>query len=352
VTWCFVFKDFSATPFCSALAQLVPNPPPSPVIIRSAPPVQASLGPTSVTAPPERVTLEPAPSPLESVKPRTARSRRKMWMAVGFSALAAFGIGVGMHPHAKEKPQIVSGRAGPKLTPTGVAERWWQGDLTITVDESVATVWPDANAGLETAFDTWREANGKLPNVTFDARPAAPLLLEPDGENRIYYGPITVPGHEKDLAITLQYADQSSGEIVEADVIVNSHHPFAVLVDDDDAATGTVTDCKEKYDVTSVVTHEIGHFWGLGEDMVDTNATMFFSTPPCNVRKRQLKTDDVKAVSALYAVAAPSGDSATKAMHCALTSVGGAGDPGAAGAAMVGMVLVLGATARRRRRTA
>jgi hypothetical protein len=101
-----------------------------------------------------------------------------------------------------------------------------------------------------------------------------------------------------------------------------------------------------KYDVASVVTHEIGHFWGLGEDMLDTTATMYFSTPPCNVIKRQLKLDDVKAVSSLYTVAASS-DSASTAKHCSVATLGGSRDDGAA---LLLIAAALGTAARRRRR--
>jgi hypothetical protein len=309
--------------------------------------------------------------------------------------LVAAGAAVVAHRPAM-KPEVVSGRAAPKLTTSGLPERWHQGEVPFIVDASLTAVWPDATAGVEQAFDTWRAADDELPKMTFDARKAGQILLEPDGENRIYYAPIPVPGHESDLGVTLQYVDQSTGEIVEADIIINSRHPFALLTaedaatatkvrgdsndsgkdgdsrgkgnsgdgkSDDDSngtsaanaksaatsavsASGTVSGCKMKYDVASVVTHEIGHFWGLGEDMLDATATMYFSTPPCNVIKRQLKLDDVTAVSSLYAVAAPSTSSADTAKHCAVKTLGASsGD----GAALVAVAAALTAAARRRR---
>jgi hypothetical protein len=288
------------------------------------------------------------------VRARRSSSRRTTWIAVGvagIAALIALGVSLTTHKAQPIKPQIVSGRAGPKLTTSGAPQRWWQNDVTVTVDASLANVWPDSTTGVATAFDSWRSADGQLPKITFDARPSGQILLEPDGENRIYYAPITVAGHENDLAITLQYADQTTGEVVESDIIVNSRHPFAVLesetADDGsgESTSGNVASCSAKYDVASVVTHEIGHFWGLGEDVVDTNATMYFSTPPCNVLKRHLKTDDVRAVSSLYSAPVPSSDS-TRVAHCAVTSLGHAST---GGVAMLGVMLVVGATARRRR---
>src|SRR5262249_54708605 len=112
------------------------------------------------------------------------------------------------------------------------------------------------------------------------------------------------------------------------------------------SASGTVSGCKMKYDVASVVTHEIGHFWGLGEDMLDTTATMYFSTPPCHVINRQLKLADVNAISSLYTVAAPTSSSSDTAKHCAVKTLGASsGD----GAALVAIAAALAAAGRRRR---
>ena len=317
------------------------------------PPLQTSLGPTALTARPQHTSVEFEPPVRGPVEPRRRRTPGKAWLSLSLSAVTALGVVAGMHQSTAPKPQIVSGRAGPKLTVGGVPERWWTGDLTVTVDESMSGVWPDATAGIETAFDRWRTADDRLPRITFDARKASAVLLEPDGENRIYYAPITLPGHENDLAITLQYTNQDSGEIVESDIVVNSHHPFAVLVSneesdamDDSKGNGSVGSCNAKYDVTSIVTHEIGHFWGLGEDMVDTKATMYFSTPPCNVMKRKLKTDDVTAVSSLYSVAAPA-SSASQTGHCAVTTLG---SRSTSGGLVVSAALIVGAGALRRRR--
>jgi hypothetical protein len=358
---------------CALTTPHIPNPPTAVVIRSVSPRGGSSLQPTACTTPPDerasldQIQLEEAPKVV--ALPRTSWRNRKTWLAVaGAGIVALVGIGVAvMHHKSDLKPQIVSGRAAPKLTSTGKPQRWWQSDVTVTVDGSLASVWPDATAGVESAFDAWRKANGKLPNLTFDARTSSPLLLEPDGENRIYYAPITIKGHENDLGLTLQYADQDSGEVVESDIIINSSHPFALLEptgkmkapmgdtngtmgDTKDDESGNVAGCSAKYDIASVVTHEIGHFWGLGEDWVDTKATMYYSTPACNIGKRALKTDDVKAVSSLYAEAVSSSSNAngtSNATHCAVTSVG---RTSTSGAALLGIMLALAATARRRRR--
>jgi hypothetical protein len=300
----------------------------------------------------------PSDAKPEPPAPRRVRKRWAAWLAVGAAA------GIGLTTQAPPmKPQVVSGRASPKLTRSGAPERWWQGNLTVTVDESMAKVLPDATLGVESAFDGWQKSGAKLPKVAFDSRKSGKILLEPDGENRIYYAPITLAGHENDLGITLQYTNPSSGEIVEADIVINSRHAFSVLEASDDAddeadesgaaskrkpSSGNVKNCSAKYDVSSVLTHEIGHFWGLGEDMTDADATMYFSTAPCNVVKRRLKTDDTSAVSSLYSQELSTEETAAAGIaHCTITRPGRASTSG--GFVMVAIGVVLAACERRKR---
>src|SRR5205814_2270996 len=155
---------------------------------------------------------------------------------------------------------------------------------------------------------------------------------------------------EKDLGITLQYSNPDTGEIVESDVVINSNYPFVVVATEDDAqgddGNGTsdgktgkskgslkVKDCSAKYDVTSVVTHELGHFWGLGEDLIDGNATMFYSTSLCSVTKRELKADDVAAITSLYEAAPPATETSAAAGvgHCTVSAPGRSASPAGAG---------------------
>jgi hypothetical protein len=396
-----------------------------------------------------------APDPPKGPDRGAGRSRHLRLIGVLVIGLAA--AGAKLLAHTPAHPQVVSGRAGPKMTKSGAPERWEQGEVTITLDASLDQLSPAARESVQQAFGSWLSSQAKLPRVTFDSRPHAPLLLEPDGENRIYYAPITLPGHENDLAITLGYSNPDTGEILEADIVVNSRHPFALLdavamgagqgaAQKDDTrgpgpgaqgngsgqqggngapgSAGTGSDgthggskgaspgaqgdgngngngktaaaptgptpgapgngsgkaaaaptaptpgapgngngktaptptppaaaaCSNKYDLESVVAHEAGHFWGLGEDMTDPTATMYFSTSPCTVGKRVLKADDSHEVSALYAEPATgSGNepAAAGVKHCSVRTLGQSApsSAGSVAAALAGLAVL-----RRRRR--
>jgi MYXO-CTERM domain-containing protein len=373
------------------VSALIPNPPPTPRIdVVSVPPRASALSclPTVMSAYPKQPSLAPGQPP-RAPEPRGTQRR---WRVLGAIALAAIAVGVHLGTEAPRKPQIVSGRAGPKVSRSGAAERWWQEQVTVTLDGSLDELSPGARDAVQQAFGAWLSTSAKLPRLTFDTRPSAPVLLEPDGENRIYYAPITMPGHENDLAITLSFTNPDTGEILESDIIVNSKHTWALLPapgsgpsagkgaaapGGDDGKSGAsrgdsdrkgqegkshgpsagtpaspttvVAACNAQYDVESVATHEIGHFFGLGEDMTDPSATMYFSTPPCNVGKRQLQLDDTQEVSTLYSkpAADPSGPAAAGVKSCSVVTLGEGGRAASfATAALVGLV----ALGRRRRR--
>lgn len=225
---------------------------------------------------------------------------------------------IGLDTHARHsEPQVASGRANAEVTLSGAEGRWRQGRVTVTIDESMSEVWPDVASGVADAFDEWHYTGAKVPHVSFDLRAAERLKLEPDGENRIYYAPITIAGHRHDLGMTLQHVSPSTHEILEADIVINSDHPFSLL----DASE---KDCSERYDIQSVVMHEIGHFWGLDEEMTVTDAAMYFSTAPCNVAKRTLKAGDAIAIASLYAEELPDDDTSSAAAaglgHCSVAS--------------------------------
>jgi hypothetical protein len=151
---------------------------------------------------------------------------------------------------------------------------------------------------------------------------------------------------------------------VEADIVLNSIYAVGVLKaredqwrrnrhgehdGDGDSQTSMKDeseDCQNRYDVQNVATHEAGHFFGLGEDPVELDATMFQTIDQCETHKRVLSATDVAAVSTLYASVEDPEEAAAGPRACSFV-----GAPSAASGAGWVSGLVLGLLVARRRRS-
>lgn len=190
-----------------------------------------------------------------------------------------------------------AGRARLRTTPSGVDEKWQAREIEVTIDPTLAAIAPGAREAVIRAFGAWMSTGAALPAVSVETSTTKGEAAY-DGVNRLLVGPITAPGREYALAITISYADETTGEIVEADTIFNSAVVFGTL----DAAPGAGDDgaCDGRYDLQNVAAHEAGHFFGLGEDYDNTTTTMYVSSLPCQTSKRVLTSTDVSVVSQLY----------------------------------------------------
>jgi MYXO-CTERM domain-containing protein len=328
--------------------------------------VVGSLQPLSRTEP----APAPEPEPPSVGSPRPPRLR--LWLLGLAVAALAFGGAVlwkisrtdpgGRLEHAKLV--IISGHASPKRAPNGAEERWQNGHVTVTIDDSVDALGPAARQAVESAFGTWLTSGADVPALSFDSAHGTRVSEQPDGKNSVVYAPIDMPGHRNDLALTLTFTDPDTGAILEADLVINSRHHFGVLdaappgadqqaQHDDHESEGEhaqsascggehVVACGGRYDLASVATHEVGHFLGLGEDETDNCATMYRATGRCQLNKRVLQSDDQSAMKELYAGGFADGASASSG--CSATP-----DPaGGSAPALLGLVIALGAALRRR----
>jgi len=319
-----------------------------------------SIPSAAATVPPEKQR--------QIVRPVSERApRRWLWLFPALSAMlagAALSSSVGQKAHITTDVQ--SGSPGFRTTNSGKPVHWSKGAITVYLDPSLKRMGPNADEAVMQAFGEWIGSDTRLPSLSFDSGKTSPTPRQ-DGLSTVSYAPITVAGHEHDVAITVTYSNSQTGEILEADMVLNASYPMGILTPkaakpkgenpdehEDDAgkvAKGTEEslDCDNRYDTQDVATHEAGHFFGLGEDMTERQATMFFSIGHCETHKRVLAPTDVSAVATLYAQSAPvartadsgdpSAESQSGARGCSFGGAPGSGSPLWLSAVLLGSVL-------------
>jgi hypothetical protein len=248
------------------------------------------------------LSLRGSPLASEPVSRRPWR-RRGLFAACAVVAGSLFGWTVRDVPAAEP----VAGIPALKRTEDGELQRWAPGRVTVVLDPSLRRISPHAPERVIRSFGAWLGESPELPDVEFTHADEPRPGFRRDGKNTVSYAPITLDGHGRELGITVTYSDAKTGEILEADIVLNSAHRLAVLDDDVEgpeprpSCMGEDERCAQGYDVESVVTHEVGHFFGLGEDFSARKATMFYCQSPCEVHKRSLEPSDVSPLEKLYA---------------------------------------------------
>jgi hypothetical protein len=333
-----------------------------------------SLRPRSIfTLRPFSHTEQPPAEPAAQESSVKRASRKWVWAAAGLIGGVAFA-GWALSRRGSERIQapvvLVNGTPQTKQTPSGKTQRWaTNAEVTVVLDPSIDALGSDAREAVMNGFGAWLGSGAGLPKLRFDDRRRASPKLERDGISSIMYAPIEISGHKGDLAITIGFADPDTGRITEADIVINSAKAFGVLSRraeqtktsekdrddereserDDDEDEGECLDCRERYDLQSVVTHEVGHFFGLGEDQEDSNATMFFKTSRCELKKRDLGPLDTSTMVELYPLQSSDEPPEAAAQKCAAAPASrGVSGP----AALLPITLWLCAIARRQRRLA
>jgi len=176
--------------------------------------------------------------------------------------------------------------------------RWKQSTVTVNVEDSVDLLGTEGEAfdAVIKAATAWQNAPGILPTLVVQRGPEDPIGYRRNGKNRntVRFAPGGDPLANGALAITVITFDAHAKEILDADVVLNGEHGFAFF--DHDARD----EGKETYDLQNVLTHELGHLLGLGEDMTDVDATMYAFSQPGETGKRDLEIVDKDSIAALY----------------------------------------------------
>jgi hypothetical protein len=312
-----------------------------------------------------------------TVKPSIAAAlaesaRRRPKLSFGLLALGAASAALGLmfaksvahsRPRNDLVMQIVSGSPVLKKSSDGDSVRWHSNKAKLYLDASLDSLSAHARDAVQLGFGTWLGSGAKLPGLSFDSTKGATFGPTPNGKSEIMYGPITITGHENDLALTITFSDPKTGEVLEADMIFNSNHPYGLLSGTSDSNAGSQpgglstasangnSSCDDKYDLQSVATHEAGHFFGLGEDYDVKTATMFYTTGRCETNKRALQSSDETTMDALYVTSETQGaqdPSADTGKGCGGARIG-LGKTGGEGS-LLSLVGLLGFVSWRRRR--
>ena len=308
-------------------------------------------------------------APLSTQQARKPAPRRKLWLFTALAVVVGVAGASALPRRAHVLADVRSGSPGYRKTPMGRELHWENKALTVYLDSSLSHIGPGASEAVMQAFGQWVASDQRLPDLTFDTGQTSSLPVQ-DGKSTVSYGRITAPGHEHDVAVTVTYANDQTGAIIEADMVLNSLYPMGVLTaktptqnaqgndnhgngQASSSSRGTLdsdesSDCGNRYDAQNVATHEAGHFFGLGEDLTEKRATMFQSIGQCETHKRALAGTDVTALSTLYtATATPGSDEAQAGPRAC--SFGGV--PASGGAWLVsGAIFGLALLGRRRSR--
>jgi hypothetical protein len=172
---------------------------------------------------------------------------------------------------------------------------------------------PGASAAISTAIQAW-SSTGSGPALS--ALPAASASYPGvDGNNVIYFAPAGYPLARNAIAITIVTYDDTTGNIIDADIVINGIYAFGVLPEGSTPSPDAPEVSNEadgagyrfpelelgRFDITHVVAHETGHALGMADETVNDSPLMFLFSQPGDATHRAPTGDDLAGISELYA---------------------------------------------------
>lgn len=198
---------------------------------------------------------------------------------------------------------------GIKRTKTGEVVHWESPNVHIIVDSSITNATPEANRAIQKAMTGWSGAEG-APSLTL-----APTQGETDpgfdNRNVIMYKPRGYKPAGRALAITVLTYDDTTGKVLDADIIFNGAYKFAMPENIVQTAEHDVeTEPQEEdeaaslesrtYDFEHVAVHELGHTMGLSDETSLPEAVMYRYSAPDVPLSREPHDDDLAGLAELY----------------------------------------------------
>ncbi len=182
-----------------------------------------------------------------------------------------------------------------KTTGSGAVVRWYRDSVTLRIDPSMNDYFREMR--VEEVVDGAASAWADLPTVPEllinEGHPGDVGFADGgDNSNGIYLVKDWQLASSS-LAVTVATFESRTGRIVDTDILVNANHPFGLVPDGPDQPSNV-------FDLSGVLTHEMGHVLGLGESFDVRSATMWPNIARGEIHQRDLDRDDVQGVERAY----------------------------------------------------
>ena len=207
-------------------------------------------------------------------------------------AVVIVGLALPLHAYIVNQKRLGNGVANVKWASMPVT---WRMNTTagsnITGSRTISAVADTSFAswtGITTATITVARGANITDNTEQDKYGYDQINLVKTNQMQSQYD---ATGAGSALAITGITTSLTTGDILDADIIFNPSITFST--------DASLSSSSTSYDFESVLTHEVGHFFGLDHSAI-LSATMFPRVRAGNSAPRVLSDDDKAGVSALY----------------------------------------------------
>jgi hypothetical protein len=174
-----------------------------------------------------------------------------------------------------------------RLAPDGQVLIWNTRSVSVQLDSRAVPGAPGADDAIRAAFASWAAAGAPVKvNLRSSATPAGG---DQDGVNTIRFEHQRWSHGDAVVGLTLATYYVDSGLVFETDMVLDAVNRRW--------STAQHTP-KDAFDVRNVVTHEAGHFFGIGHS-AHAQATMFAHSCEGEQDKQTLEADDLAALAAL-----------------------------------------------------
>lgn len=194
-----------------------------------------------------------------------------------------------------------------KTTEGGHAVRFHERSVAFEVDASVTRAGEDVEGMVREAVFEW---SSFVPTRRLSLATSGDFSdPKVDYKNRISVS-TSYPGLGRALAVTIVTTNEKTGDILDADIVINGRYQFARLPSVESVPEGlspVATDgaagsdaANHAFDLSHVMVHELGHAFGLRDQPEDTTSVMYAYTYPGVAVPLTPSDADREALDTLY----------------------------------------------------